>query len=121
MTTTLTTIHDRITCVLADVAPAIITEQLAQLVWELDETDRAIASSLADLDDHIKRMRQVLDAGQSLDFNVRLLVSKQQAVAELVADRGTDVQLIMQLVALVHRMTGTNPAVLRAAVFGGAS
>ena len=36
MTTTLTTIHDRITCVLADVAPNVLTEKLAELVRGLN-------------------------------------------------------------------------------------
>lgn len=121
MTTTISTIHNRITCVLADVAPQIITEELAVRVWELEESDLAIASALSEIDRQMKRMHEVHAAGQSLDFDLRILVSKQQALAELIADRNTDLQIITQMLGMLHKMTGTNPAVLRSAVFGSAS
>lgn len=121
MTTTLTTIHNRITRVLADVAPEILTEKLAELVWELQNAEQAVNAALADLERHIVRMRHTLDAGHSLDFDNGILVSKQRHFTECLADRETKVQLIMQMVALLHRMTGTSPAVLRTAVFGSAS
>lgn len=121
MTTTLTTIHDRITCVLADVAPAILTEQLAQLVWELDDIDQGIGSALDDIQRQATRLQQAHAAGQSLGFDASILASKQATLSERINAREIKVQLVMQLLALLHKMTGTNPAVLRSAVFGSAS
>ena len=128
MTTTLTTsdhrittIHDRITSVLADVTPIITTERLAELVWELENAEEAIDNAIGELERHMVRMRQTFTAGHSLDFDNGHLADKQRHLTERLADREIKVQLAMQMIALLHRMTGTNQAVLWSAVFGSAS
>lgn len=121
MTTTLTTIHDRITCVLIDVAPQAITERLAMLVWELDDLDYSIGNAIANVYRSADRLQAAHEARQSLDFDARQLLGNQRTLSDRIADRETKVQLIMQLVGVLHTMTGTDPAALRSAVFGSAS
>ena len=121
MTTTLTSIHDRIIRYLADVAPAILTEQLAQLVWELEDIDQGIDSALDDIQRQTSRLQQAHARGQSLTFDASVLASKQATLSERINAREAKVQLIMQLIGLLHKMTGTDSAVLRRSVFGSAS
>ena len=118
---TLTSIHDRITCVLVDVAPRAITERLAMLVWELDDLDYSIGNAIANIYRSADRLQVAHEARHSLDFDARQLLGNQRTLSDRIADRETKVQLIMQLVGLLHDMTGTDPVVLRAAVFGSAS
>ena len=121
MTATLTTIHDRIICVLVDVAPQAITERLAMLVWELDDLDYSIGNAIANVYRSADRLQAAHEARQSLDFDARQLLGNQRTLSDRIADRETKVQLIMQLVGVLHTMTGTDPVALRSAVFGSAS
>lgn len=121
MTTTLATIHNRITCVLADVAPQAITERLAMLVWELDDLNFDISNAINDLYRSADRLKAAHEARQSLDFDARNLFRNQRTLSDRIADRETKMQLIMQLMGVLHTMTGTDPVALRSAVFGSAS
>jgi hypothetical protein len=121
MTTTLTSIHDRILDVLVEPVPTAITERLAMLVWELDDLDRSIGNAIATVYRSADRLQAVHEAKQSLDFDVRQLAGNQRNLSDLCASRDTKAQLIMQLLALVHTMTGTDRVELREAVFGSAS
>jgi hypothetical protein len=121
MTTTLTSIHDRILDVLVEPVPTAITERLAMLVWELDDLDRSIGNAISSIHLTVDRIQAAHEAKQTLDFEARQLAGNQRNLSDLCASRDTKVQLIMQLLALVHTMTGTDRVELREAVFGSAS
>jgi hypothetical protein len=121
MTTTLTSIHDRILDVLVEPVPTAITERLAMLVWELDDLDRSIGNAISSIHLTVDRIQAAHEAKQTLDFEARQLAGNQRHLCDRIADRDTKVQLIMQLLALIYTLTGTDSTVLRSTVFGSKS